>query len=154
MTLLFFSFASLSIFCFSVLSGASDNLSVSDFQGLIAEDGQLYIIDPMGIVMSPQNTKRNTDQLDALQTFEHYILERHNLFTDKTLDHIVYIDKQLWDAPDKTLKQKILSDAKEKNNKVIVVYDSATKSRYLFFKSALGIILSRLITSTVAKSKL
>jgi hypothetical protein len=61
-----------------------------------------------------------------LQTFEHYILERHNLFTDKTLDHIVYIDKQLWDAPDKTLKQKILSDAKEKNNKVIVVYDSAT----------------------------
>jgi hypothetical protein len=42
-----------------------------------------------------------------LQTFEHYILERHNLFTDKTLDHIVYIDKQLWDAPDKTLKQKL-----------------------------------------------
>jgi hypothetical protein len=36
---------------------------VSDFQGLIAEDGQLYIIDPMGIVMSPQNTKRNTDQV-------------------------------------------------------------------------------------------
>jgi filamentous hemagglutinin family protein len=54
---------------------SNDNLSVSDFQGLIAEDGQLYIIDPMGIVMSPQNTKRNTDQLDALQTFEHYILE-------------------------------------------------------------------------------
>ncbi|WP_143243121.1 C80 family cysteine peptidase, partial [Bathymodiolus azoricus thioautotrophic gill symbiont] len=104
----------------------NNNLSVSDFQGLVAEDGQLYIIDPMGVVISPWSANRNTDQLDALQTFEHYILERHNLFTDKTLDHIVYIDKQLWDAPDKTLKQKILSDAKEKNNKVIVVYDSAT----------------------------
>ncbi|CAC9634902.1 hypothetical protein, partial [uncultured Gammaproteobacteria bacterium] len=105
---------------------SNNNLSVSDFQGLVAEDGQLYVIDPMGVVISPWSANRNTDQLDALQTFEHYILERHNLFTDKTLDHIVYIDKQLWDAPDKTLKQKILSDAKEKNNKVIVVYDSVT----------------------------
>jgi hypothetical protein len=39
---------------------------------------------------------------------------------------ITYIDKELWDSPDDALKQKILNDAKKNNNKVIVVYDSAT----------------------------
>ncbi|VVH61647.1 hypothetical protein BSPWISOX_2730, partial [uncultured Gammaproteobacteria bacterium] len=54
------------------------------------------------------------------------ILEHHKRFTDKTLNHIVYIDKELWDSPDDALKQKILSDAEKNKNKVIVVYDSAT----------------------------
>jgi hypothetical protein len=54
------------------------------------------------------------------------IIKHHKRFTDKTLNHITYIDKELWGPPDDTLKQKILNDAKKNNNKVIVVYDAAT----------------------------
>jgi hypothetical protein len=67
-----------------------------------------------------------TAQLDALQGFEQNILKHHERFTDKILNHIVYIDKEIWGSPDDTLKQKILNDAKKNNNKVLVVYDSAT----------------------------
>jgi hypothetical protein len=46
-------------------------------------------------------------KLDALQGFEQNILKHHERFTDKILNHIVYIDKELWDSPDDALKQKI-----------------------------------------------
>jgi hypothetical protein len=39
-------------------------------------------------------------------------------FTDKTLNHITYIDKELWDSPDDALKQKILNDAKKNKAKI------------------------------------
>jgi hypothetical protein len=58
-----------------------------------------------------QNSKHNSIQLDALQEFEQNIFKHHKRFTDKTLNHIVYIDKKLWDSPDDAFKQKILSDA-------------------------------------------
>jgi hypothetical protein len=45
--------------------------------------------------------------------------------------HIVYIDKEIWGSPDDTLKQKILNDAKKNNNKVLVVYDSATGEKQI-----------------------
>jgi hypothetical protein len=37
-------------------------LVVADFQGLIAEDGQLYIMDPQGV---DSNEKGHSDQLNA-----------------------------------------------------------------------------------------
>ncbi|VVH54836.1 hypothetical protein BSPCLSOX_345, partial [uncultured Gammaproteobacteria bacterium] len=101
------------------------NLYVLDFQGLIAEDGQLYVIDPQGVDLH-SSSRRNSTQLNALQGVKQNILKHHKRFTDKTLNHITYIDKELWGPPDDTLKQKILNDAKKNNNKVIVVYDSAT----------------------------
>jgi hypothetical protein len=61
-----------------------------------------------------------------LQGVRQNIFKHHKRFTDKTLNHIVYIDKKLWDSPDDAFKQKILSDAEKNKNKVIVVYDSAT----------------------------
>jgi hypothetical protein len=64
--------------------------------------------------------------LNALQGFKQNILKHHKRFTDKTFNHIIYVDKQLWGSPDDALKHKILSDAEKKNNKVIVVYDFAT----------------------------
>jgi hypothetical protein len=48
----------------------------------------------------------------ALQGFKQVVLKHHERFTDKTLNHIVYIDKELWGSPNGALKQKILSDAK------------------------------------------
>jgi hypothetical protein len=39
------------------------NLCVWDLQGLVAEDGQLYIIDPQNVDM--QNSKHNSIQLDG-----------------------------------------------------------------------------------------
>jgi hypothetical protein len=51
------------------------------------------------------------------------ILSNHKRFTDKTLNHITYIDKQLWESSDNKLKQQILSDAQENNNTAIVTYD-------------------------------
>jgi hypothetical protein len=68
---------------------------------------------------SPGNM-RNLAELSALQGFKEVILKHHERFTDKTLNHITYIDKELWDSPDDALKQKILNDAKKNNNKVIV----------------------------------
>jgi hypothetical protein len=41
----------------------------------------------------------------ALQGFKEVILKHHERFTDKTLNHITYIDKKLWDSPDGVLKQ-------------------------------------------------
>jgi hypothetical protein len=41
----------------------------------------------------------------------------HKRFTDKTLNHITYSDKELWDSPNDALKQKILSDAEKNKNK-------------------------------------
>jgi hypothetical protein len=78
------------------------HLSVLDFQGVIAEDGQLYVIDPMDIIMSPINSG-NAYELDTLQIFEQQILQHHKRFTDKTLNHITYIDKQLWESSDGNL---------------------------------------------------
>ncbi|CAB5497277.1 hypothetical protein THERMOT_665, partial [Bathymodiolus thermophilus thioautotrophic gill symbiont] len=101
------------------------NFSVSDFQAVIAEDGQLYIIDPMGVDTHPSGVN-HASQLDALQTFEQHILWRHKRFTSKTLNHIIYVDKQLWESPDDALKQQMLSDAQKDKNKVIVAYDVAT----------------------------
>jgi hypothetical protein len=46
---------------------------------------------------------RNFFELNALQGFKQNILEHHKRFTDKTLNHIVYIDKELWDSPDDAL---------------------------------------------------
>jgi hypothetical protein len=46
------------------------------------------------------NSMRNFFELNALQGFKQNILEHHKRFTDKTLNHIVYIDKELWDSPD------------------------------------------------------
>jgi hypothetical protein len=45
------------------------------------------------------------------------------------LNHITYIDKQLWESSDNTLKQQILSDAQENNNKAIVTYDVETDQK-------------------------
>ncbi|CAB5507190.1 hypothetical protein AZO1586R_2278, partial [Bathymodiolus azoricus thioautotrophic gill symbiont] len=106
-------------------------LSISDFQGLIAEDGQLYIMDPQGIDLSE---KEHLDQLNALQALKQVILKHHERFTDKTLNHITYIDKKLWDSPDGVLKQKILNDVEGKNNKVIVIHDFATGEKEIFHK--------------------
>jgi hypothetical protein len=55
----------------------------------------------------------------ALQGFKQVVLKHHERFTDKTLNHIVYIDKELWGSPNGALKQKILSDAK--NNKTLKI---------------------------------
>jgi filamentous hemagglutinin family protein len=107
------------------------NLFVSDFQGLIGEDGQLHIMDPQGVNLH-SDSENNASQLDILQGVRQNIFKHHKRFTDKTLNHIVYIDKKLWDSPDDAFKQK----------------------RYSFFKSALRFTLSRLITSTVSNSKL
>jgi hypothetical protein len=38
----------------------------------------------------------NFFELDALQGFKQVVLKHHERFTDKTLNHIVYIDKELW----------------------------------------------------------
>jgi filamentous hemagglutinin family protein len=100
-------------------------LFVSDFQGLVAGDGQLYIMDPQGVDLH-SSSRRNMNQLNALQGFKQNILKHHKRFTDKTFNHIIYVDKQLWGSPDDALKHKILSDAEKNNNKVIVVYDFAT----------------------------
>jgi hypothetical protein len=70
------------------------NLYVLDFQGLIAEDGQLYVIDPQGVDLH-SSSRRNSTQLNALQGVKQNILKHHKRFTDKTLNHITYIDKEL-----------------------------------------------------------
>ncbi|CAB5496063.1 C80 family cysteine peptidase, partial [Bathymodiolus thermophilus thioautotrophic gill symbiont] len=101
------------------------NLSVSDLQGVVAEDGQFYIIDPLGINIKSSN-RRNTLRLETLQAFEQHILKHHKRFTDKTRNHLTYVDKQLWESPDGALKQQMLSDAQKDENKVIVTYDVAT----------------------------
>ncbi|MBA5249084.1 MAG: hypothetical protein FE834_06065, partial [Gammaproteobacteria bacterium] len=110
------------------------NLNVSDFQGLVAEDGQLYIIDPRKVDISGVNSGRNNARnLDTLQAFSEHILERHEGFIDKTRNHIVYIDKQLWKS-DKALKQQMLSDAKKDKNKVIVTYNFATGKKSVAYQ--------------------
>jgi hypothetical protein len=53
-------------------------LLVWDLQGLVAEDGQLYIIDPQNVDM--QNSKHNSIQLDALQEFEQNIFKHHKRY--------------------------------------------------------------------------
>ncbi|VVH50590.1 hypothetical protein BPUTSESOX_1116, partial [uncultured Gammaproteobacteria bacterium] len=82
------------------------NFCISDFQGIIAEDGQFYVIDPQDVDLRTGNM-RNLAELSALQGFKEVILKHHERFTDKTLNHITYIDKKLWDSPDGVLKQKI-----------------------------------------------
>jgi hypothetical protein len=74
----------------------NSNFCVSDFQGLIAEDGQFYVMDPQDVDLHT-GSMRNFFELNALQGFKQNILEHHKRFTDKTLNHIVYIDKELWD---------------------------------------------------------
>jgi hypothetical protein len=66
---------------------------------------------------------RNSIHLDVLQSFEQHILKRHQRFTDKALNHIAYIDKELWKSYSDTQKQQILSDTRKNNNKIIVIYD-------------------------------
>ncbi|CAC9629624.1 hypothetical protein, partial [uncultured Gammaproteobacteria bacterium] len=109
------------------------NFCISDFQGIIAEDGQFYVIDPQDVDLRTGNM-RNLAELSALQGFKEVILKHHERFTDKTLNHITYIDKKLWDSPDGVLKQKILNDVKGKNNKVIVIHDFATGEKEVFHK--------------------
>jgi hypothetical protein len=48
---------------------------VLDFQGLIAEDGQLYVIDPQGVDLH-SSSRRNSTQLNALQGVKQNILLR------------------------------------------------------------------------------
>jgi hypothetical protein len=84
-----------------------------------------HIMDPQGVNLH-SDSENNASQLDILQGVRQNIFKHHKRFTDKTLNHIVYIDKKLWDSPDDAFKQKILSDAEKNKNKVIVVYDSAT----------------------------
>jgi hypothetical protein len=74
----------------------------------------------------------NFFELDALQGFKQVVLKHHERFTDKTLNHIVYIDKKLWDSPDDAFKQKILSDAEKNKNKVIVVECFVGKALVVF----------------------
>jgi hypothetical protein len=50
---------------------------------------------------------------NTIQGVKQNILKHHKRFTDKTLNHITYMDKELWGPPDDTLKQKILNDAKK-----------------------------------------
>jgi hypothetical protein len=52
----------------------------------------------------------------------------NNIFFDKTLNHIVYIDKKLWDSPDDAFKQKILSDAEKNICFPLVFYDKTWSS--------------------------
>ncbi|MBA5249988.1 MAG: hypothetical protein FE834_10775, partial [Gammaproteobacteria bacterium] len=106
------------------------SFAVSDFQGLVAEDGQLYIIDPMDI--TNQGRMQNSDTLDALQVLEESILAHHKRFLNKTTHHITYIDKQLWTS-DNTLKQQVLSDAQKDKNKVIVSYDFTTGKKSVVY---------------------
>jgi hypothetical protein len=70
------------------------NFCISDFQGIVAEDGQFYIIDPQDVDLRTGNM-RNLAELSALQGFKEVILKHHERFTDKTLNHIIYIDKKL-----------------------------------------------------------
>jgi hypothetical protein len=58
-------------------------LVVADFQGLIAEDGQLYIMDPQGIDSSERG---HSDQLNALQALKQTVLEHHKHFTLRRVD--------------------------------------------------------------------
>jgi hypothetical protein len=84
-------------------------------------------MDPQGIDSSERG---HSDQLNALQALKQTVLEHHKRFTEETLNHIIYIDKKLDDA----LKQKIVSDAKENNNTVIVVYDSVAGEKKVAHK--------------------
>jgi hypothetical protein len=59
------------------------------FQGLIAEDGQLYVIDPQCVDLH-SSSRRNSTQLNALQGVKQNILKHHKRFTDKTLNHIKF----------------------------------------------------------------
>jgi hypothetical protein len=52
------------------------HLFVQDFQGVVSEDGQLYVIDPQSVDLH-ENSKRNSNILGALQEFEQTILKRH-----------------------------------------------------------------------------
>jgi hypothetical protein len=57
-----------------------DNLiSCAPLIGLIAEDGQLYIMDPQGIDSSERG---HSDQLNALQALKQTVLEHHKRFTE------------------------------------------------------------------------
>jgi hypothetical protein len=51
-------------------------LVVADFQGLIAEDGQLYIMDPQGIDSSERG---HSDQLNGLvyEQLSFHLLQNH-----------------------------------------------------------------------------
>ncbi|MBA5249079.1 MAG: hypothetical protein FE834_06040, partial [Gammaproteobacteria bacterium] len=111
------------------------DLSVTDFQGLIAEDGQVYIMDPLEVTVSQTQTSylNNAKIIDALQTFEQHILKHHRRFTDKTKNHITYVDKELWESND-TLKQQMLSDAQEDKNKVIIIRDFAMKRNFIAYQ--------------------
>jgi hypothetical protein len=101
------------------------HLFVQDFQGIIAEDGQLYVIDPQNVDLH-ESSKNNSIQLGALQGFEQTILKRHKRFTDKALNHIAYIDSRIWESYSDARKQQILSDPRKEDNKVIIVYNFAT----------------------------
>ncbi|MBA5249218.1 MAG: hypothetical protein FE834_06775, partial [Gammaproteobacteria bacterium] len=105
-------------------------LDVADFQGLIAEDGQLYIMDPLEVTVHDQDSVQN---LDSLQILENAILRHHKRFIDKTTNHITYIDKQLWESND-ALKQQMLSDAQKDKNKVIVSYDFAKNKKSIVYQ--------------------
>jgi hypothetical protein len=54
-------------------------------------------MDPQGVNLH-SDSKNNASQLDILQGVRQNILKHHKRFTDKTLNHIVYIDKELWEC--------------------------------------------------------
>jgi hypothetical protein len=85
------------------------HLFVQDFQGIIAEDGQLYVIDPQNVDLH-ESSKNNSIQLGALQGFEQTILKRHKRFTDKALNHIAYIDSRIWESYSDARKQLVLGN--------------------------------------------
>ncbi|CAB5499794.1 C80 family cysteine peptidase, partial [Bathymodiolus thermophilus thioautotrophic gill symbiont] len=106
------------------------NLIVSDFQGIIGKDGQLYIIDPMRVdnasVPPPKLTTNHEYNLFNLMRVEESILEHHRLFTESHTNHIIYIDKNLWESNDE-LREKLLKE--DQGNKVIVQYDALTNEK-------------------------
>jgi hypothetical protein len=56
------------------------NLFVSDFQGLVGEDGQLHIMDPQGVDL--HSDRDSASQLDILQGVRQNIFKHHKRFTD------------------------------------------------------------------------
>jgi hypothetical protein len=104
------------------------HLFVQDFQGVVSEDGQLYVIDPQSVDLH-ENSKRNSNILGALQGFEQTILKRHKRFTDKALNHITYIDSRIWESYSDIRKQQMLSDLQKEDNKALVAYNFATNEK-------------------------
>ncbi|OJA03647.1 C80 family cysteine peptidase, partial [Bathymodiolus thermophilus thioautotrophic gill symbiont] len=106
-------------------------LTVTDFQGMIGDDGQMYIMDPADVNGYDKNNPLPLDRnerasnLHNLQRTEANFLSYHKNFSNKFQEHIVYIDKEVWEA-NTALKEKMLKDSQESQNQIIVTYDALT----------------------------